>query len=70
MAHVLTIIPKGFRASKKVQTLNCLKDSTKNIQQRLDCAAKVKPQLETDAIKRNINIQHSAEAGKVLNTLV
>lgn len=55
MAHVLTIIPKGFRASirKRIQTLSCFEQNRKNIQQRLDCAAKIKQQLEVDIFERN-----------------
>lgn len=40
MAHVLTIIPDGYRASKRVQILSCMKNKTGKIQQKLDCAAK------------------------------
>jgi len=48
MAHVLTIIPDGYRASNRVQILSCMKNKTGKIQQKLDCAAKVKQRLETD----------------------
>lgn len=57
MAHILGIIPTGVRYCKKVQTLSCMKNNTKNIQQNIDCAAKIKKQLEEDVFGQNNNIK-------------
>ena len=51
MAHVLTIIPKGMRTLKRMQTLSCLERDAKIIQQRLNCAAQIKQQLEKDTFE-------------------
>ena len=53
MAHILKIIPKGFRANKRVQFLSCMKSNAENIQQRIDCAAKAKQKLDADVFERN-----------------
>lgn len=66
MAHILTIIPKEFRVSKKVQTLSCMKDEVKNIQQRINCAAKVKQQIEEDIFERNNKIKQNSDAAIII----
>ena len=59
MAHVLTIIPKGFRAGKRLKILSCLNDSKNTMQQRLDCAVKAKQKLEADIFERESTIKQS-----------
>ena len=66
MAHILTIIPKNIRTSNKVKILSCMGSKAKNIQQKLDCAAKVKKQLEADIFERENRIKQSADAAKQL----
>ena len=66
MAHVLKIIPNGFRSGKKIQILSCMKNDANNIQQRIDCAAKVKQQLERDVFEQENKIKQSAEAAKLI----
>ena len=66
MAHILKIIPKGFRTTKKIQCLSCMENNKKNIQQRINCAAKVKQQLEIDTFEYNKQIEQSALASTEL----
>lgn len=61
MAHILTIIPKGFRVGKRIQTLSCMEQNRKSIQQRLDCAAKVRQQLETDVFERDKHLKQYSQ---------
>ena len=62
MAHILTIIPKGIWMGKRVQALSCLENDKKNIQQRLDCAAKLKQKLDADIFERNKKIEQNSKA--------
>ena len=57
MAHVIIVIPKGFRMSKRVQTLSCMENDKKEIQQKLDFAAKVKQQLDKDIFEREYRLK-------------
>lgn len=56
MAHILKIIPKGIRMGKRVQALNSLENNKKNIQQRIEVAAKFREKLEAENNERNSHL--------------
>ena len=65
MAHVLKIIPKGFRTNTKVKTLSCMDDCNKNIQEKIKPTTKVKKELNADIFERE-NMTKKSNIGQAI----